>query len=128
MGGAAGTHRSVSRHHMKREGEVVGRYHRTSTLRLLVLAVLFGLVTAGCGGSAGEDDGAGTSSEASSAAGGEAEADDQQADAEPTKITFLIAPDPLLDFMTEEGILDEYQERYNFELLRRFEEMDLLVS
>lgn len=44
--------------------------------------------------------------------GGEGAADE----GDPTPIRFLISPDPILDYMVEEGIMGEYERKYNFEI------------
>ncbi|MGH9247125.1 MAG: PhnD/SsuA/transferrin family substrate-binding protein, partial [Acidimicrobiales bacterium] len=65
--------------------------------RPLAVLVALGLAVAGCG----SDDNGGAS------AGGDGEA---------TVVRFLIAPDPLWDYMTDEGIIAEYEERFNIEI------------
>lgn len=83
-------------------------------LRSGAVLLLIGLLAAGCaagetsGGEGDETAAAQDSGAAEPAAGGD--------EGEPTTITFLIAPDPLLDWMTDQGIVEEYEEKYNIVL------------
>lgn len=79
--------------------------HTPSVLRLLLILIVLCLVAAACGG--GEEE---TPAGSDDALGGEAAG---EAGGEPTVITFLIAPDPLWDYMTDQGIIAEYEERFN---------------
>lgn len=77
---------------------------KRSVLRSAACMLVLTALVAACGGSASEDNG-----DAGETAGGGDQAD-------PTPIRFLIAPDPLWDYMTEEGIVGEYERKYNFEV------------
>ena len=43
-------------------------------------------------------------------------ADPEVAEGDPTPVRFLIAPDPLWDYMVEEGVVNEYERKYNLDI------------
>jgi hypothetical protein len=71
-----------------------GRMRTTNLLRLVAATCALALTAAACG------DGAGT--------GG---------DGERSIVRFAFSPDPVIDWMNDEGIIPEYEERYNVRLV-----------
>lgn len=100
--------RSCSSRWWFRTALIGGAYVKGGTVRRIrigrstwpVLLVVLALVVSACSsnGSRSQDDA------------------DRGGEGDPTPIRFLISPDPILDYMVEEGIMGEYERKYNFEI------------